>query len=89
MQPSSFSHAVTGVALVAAFVTLSLLGCALGTWTVMHHRLFPFEVYPAPDLHLMSKTNDDYYVRPYYHAVCYFSGCVTFLLMDNFRAREK
>ncbi|KAH6934093.1 hypothetical protein HPB50_020031 [Hyalomma asiaticum] len=28
---------------------------------------------------------NEFYLRPYYHAVCYFSGCMTFLLMDDFR----
>ncbi|KAL1424909.1 hypothetical protein MTO96_019771 [Rhipicephalus appendiculatus] len=34
---------------------------------------------------LMLQTLDEYYIRPYYHAVCYFGGCVTYLIIDDFR----
>ncbi|XP_070389119.1 nose resistant to fluoxetine protein 6-like [Dermacentor albipictus] len=44
--------------------------------------------FPVSNLHVMDKTMNDYYGRPYYHAVCYFSGCITYLLMDDFRNRK-
>ncbi|KAH6934663.1 hypothetical protein HPB50_026724 [Hyalomma asiaticum] len=34
---------------------------------------------------LMLRTVDDYYIRPYYHAVCYFGGCMTCLVIDDFK----
>ncbi|XP_049271195.1 nose resistant to fluoxetine protein 6 [Rhipicephalus sanguineus] len=34
---------------------------------------------------LMLRTLDEYYIRPYYHAVCYFGGCMTCLTVDDFR----
>ncbi|KAL1424905.1 hypothetical protein MTO96_019767 [Rhipicephalus appendiculatus] len=73
---------------VGAFITLSLLGCAISTWSVTNSTLLPFMAFPAPNLRVMDVTMNDYYVRPYYHAVCYFSGCITFLLMDDFRNRK-
>ncbi|KAL1424898.1 hypothetical protein MTO96_019760 [Rhipicephalus appendiculatus] len=72
-------------ALVAAFSVLSLLGCATGTWLVAHHQLQPIAVFPGPVVPLMKQTFSEYYIKPYYHAVCYFSGCMTFLLMEDFK----
>ncbi|KAL1424899.1 hypothetical protein MTO96_019761 [Rhipicephalus appendiculatus] len=76
------------MALVAAFSILSLLGCAVGTWVVAHHRLLPFMIFPGPNVTLLSRTQNVYYIRPYYHAVCYFSGCIAFLLVEDFRKRN-
>ncbi|XP_077510748.1 nose resistant to fluoxetine protein 6-like isoform X1 [Amblyomma americanum] len=73
---------------VAAFLLLSLLGCAVGTWVVDASDLPPFMIFPGPILQVMQRTVNEYYTRPYYHAVCYFSGCMTFLLMDDFRKRR-
>lgn len=73
---------------VAAFLLLSLLGCAIGTWVVDAQELPPFMIFPGPILQLMQKTVNEYYMRPYYHAVCYFSGCMTFLLKDEFKKRR-
>ncbi|XP_070389118.1 nose resistant to fluoxetine protein 6-like [Dermacentor albipictus] len=36
----------------------------------------------------MTNTLDEYYVRPYYHAVCYFSGCIAFLIMEGFKKKK-
>lgn len=73
---------------IGVFVALSLLGCAVATWAVADSTLLPFMAFPAPNLRVMEVTMNDYYVRPYYHAVCYFSGCITYLLIDDFRNRK-
>ncbi|KAL1424906.1 hypothetical protein MTO96_019768 [Rhipicephalus appendiculatus] len=73
---------------VGAFVLLSLLGCAIGTWAVAGSELLPFMIFPGPILQVMSKTVNEYYMRPYYHAVCYFGGCIAYLLIDDFRQRK-
>lgn len=73
---------------VGAFITLSLLGCAVATWAVANSTMMPFMAFPAPNLHVMDVTMNEYYVRPYYHAICYFSGCITYLLIDDFRNRK-
>ncbi|KAL3197406.1 hypothetical protein MRX96_044920 [Rhipicephalus microplus] len=75
-------------ALVAAFSMLSLLGCAIGTWVVARHQLQPMVVFPGPIVPLMKQTFSEYYMKPYYHAVCYFSGCMTFILMEDFKKRK-
>lgn len=73
---------------IGVFIAVSLLGCTIATWSVGGSVLLPFMAYPAPNLHVMDKTMNDFYMRPYYHAVCFFSGCVTYLLMDDFRNRK-
>ncbi|KAH7943044.1 hypothetical protein HPB52_004119 [Rhipicephalus sanguineus] len=73
---------------VGAFLALSLVGCAVGTWTVAGSDLPPFMMFPGPILQVMAKLVSEYYIRPYYHAACYFSGCMTYLLMDDFKERK-
>ncbi|XP_037564494.1 nose resistant to fluoxetine protein 6-like [Dermacentor silvarum] len=75
-------------ALVAAFTVFSLIGCAFGMWVLVSRDLLPFQIFPGPDMPLLTRTLSEFYVRPYYHAVCYFSGCMTFLLMGDFRKRK-
>nr|XP_037268659.1 nose resistant to fluoxetine protein 6-like [Rhipicephalus microplus] len=36
----------------------------------------------------MSRTQNLYYIRPYYHTVSYFSGCIAFLLAEDFRKKN-
>ncbi|KAL3240145.1 hypothetical protein MRX96_047984 [Rhipicephalus microplus] len=76
------------VALVVAFSVLSLLGCSVGTWIVAHHQLLPIIIFPGPNATLMSRTQNLYYIRPYYHTVSYFSGCIAFLLAEDFRKKN-
>ncbi|KAL1424903.1 hypothetical protein MTO96_019765 [Rhipicephalus appendiculatus] len=73
---------------VGALATLILLSCAIGTWVVATSDVSPFMIFPGPSLEITSRTVDEYYVRPYYHAVYYFSGCLTCLLLEDFRKRK-
>ncbi|KAL1424887.1 hypothetical protein MTO96_019749 [Rhipicephalus appendiculatus] len=73
---------------VGAFLVLSLVGCAIATCAVAGSDLPPSMMFPGPVLQTMSKIVNEYYIRPYYHAVCYFSGCMTYLLMNDFRQRK-
>ncbi|KAL1424888.1 hypothetical protein MTO96_019750 [Rhipicephalus appendiculatus] len=70
---------------LAALATLSLLGCIISTWTMARLNLPPFLIMPAPDESRMLRTINHYYVKPFYHAVCYFSGCMTCLIVADFR----
>ncbi|KAK8770566.1 hypothetical protein V5799_012967 [Amblyomma americanum] len=73
---------------LGAFAGLCLLGCAIATWTVSNPEITPFVVFPAKTPQMTMKTANEYYVRPFYHAVCYFSGCMAFLVIDDFRKRK-
>ncbi|KAH7957789.1 hypothetical protein HPB52_022671 [Rhipicephalus sanguineus] len=69
---------------LAALAVLSLLGCAIATWTMARLHLLPFIIIPFPHF----PTINDYYLTPFYHAVCYFSGCMTSLIVADFRERK-
>ncbi|KAH8038548.1 hypothetical protein HPB51_001812 [Rhipicephalus microplus] len=69
---------------LAAFAVLSLLGCAIATWTMARLNLLPFILIPFPDYARMMNTLNYYYILPFYHAVCYFSGCMMSLIVTDF-----
>ncbi|XP_070389973.1 nose resistant to fluoxetine protein 6-like [Dermacentor albipictus] len=73
---------------VGAFALLSLLGCVAATCVVAAFQLPPFMIFPGPSGDLMLRTLNEYYIRPYYHAVCYFGGCMTYLVLDDFKERK-
>ncbi|KAL3227650.1 hypothetical protein MRX96_048694 [Rhipicephalus microplus] len=70
---------------LTAFAFLSLLSCAGGVCVVASLKLPPFMIFPGPSPDVMMRTADEYYIRPYYHAVCYFGGCITYLIKEDFR----
>ncbi|XP_049272623.1 nose resistant to fluoxetine protein 6-like isoform X2 [Rhipicephalus sanguineus] len=37
---------------------------------------------------IVMQTANEYYIRPFYHAVCYFSGCMAFLVIDDMKERK-
>ncbi|XP_070389399.1 uncharacterized protein [Dermacentor albipictus] len=73
---------------VGAFALLSLLGCIAGTFIAAVFQLPPFMIFPGSSADLMLRTLNEYYIRPYYHAVCYFGGCMTYLVLDDFKERK-
>ncbi|XP_075543167.1 nose resistant to fluoxetine protein 6-like isoform X2 [Dermacentor variabilis] len=73
---------------VAIFALLSLVGCSIATWQVASNDMTPFVVAVTESLPTFLKTAYRYYFYPFYHAVCYFSGCITFFLVARFRKRE-
>ncbi|XP_065284677.1 nose resistant to fluoxetine protein 6-like isoform X3 [Dermacentor albipictus] len=73
---------------VGAFVLLSFMGCAYATWTISGSDLTPFVVFPTETPQVVMRTVNKYYIRPFYHAVCYFSGCIAFLVIDDIKERK-
>ncbi|XP_049520741.1 nose resistant to fluoxetine protein 6 [Dermacentor silvarum] len=73
---------------LAALAVLSLLCCAIATWTVARLHLLPFIIIPFAHYTRMLSTINEYYIKPFYHAVCYFSGCMTSLMVADFRERQ-
>nr|XP_050051296.2 nose resistant to fluoxetine protein 6-like [Dermacentor andersoni] len=73
---------------LATFTVLSLLGCAIAMWTATNPNVLPFMAYPAHTRSLQLTTFNLYYTRPFYHAVCFFSGCMTLLVLDDFSNRK-
>ncbi|XP_070395449.1 uncharacterized protein [Dermacentor albipictus] len=70
---------------IGAFIGLSLLGCAIALWTATDPDILPFLTFPSFTETVMLKTMNKYYMRPFYHAICFFSGCITLLVLDNFK----
>lgn len=71
-------------AALAALAMFSLLGCVIATWTKARLNLLPFGLFPAPNFSRMMRTVNECYMLPFYHAVCYFSGCMTSLILVDF-----
>ncbi|XP_077505900.1 nose resistant to fluoxetine protein 6-like [Amblyomma americanum] len=73
---------------LGAFAVLSLLGCAIAMWTAADPEVVPFMMFPGFTKRRVLKTLNLYYIKPFYHAVCFFSGCVTLMLLEDFRDRK-
>ncbi|XP_075535503.1 nose resistant to fluoxetine protein 6-like isoform X2 [Dermacentor variabilis] len=73
---------------VSIFALLSLIGCSIATWQVAGNDMTPFIVVVTESLSTLLRTAYRYYYHPFYHAVCYFSGCITFFLVAWFRERK-
>ncbi|XP_049519670.1 nose resistant to fluoxetine protein 6 isoform X2 [Dermacentor silvarum] len=75
-------------AALAALAMFSLLGCVIATRTKARLNLLPFALFPAPSFSRMMSTVNECYMLPFYHAVCYFSGCMTSLILADFGERK-
>ncbi|XP_077505897.1 nose resistant to fluoxetine protein 6-like [Amblyomma americanum] len=73
---------------IGAFALISLVGCCVAGWQVSSYQIAPFMVFLAHQLSTVGDTVNKYYMLPFYHAVCYFTGCIVYLVADNFRQRK-
>ncbi|XP_077527604.1 nose resistant to fluoxetine protein 6-like [Haemaphysalis longicornis] len=73
---------------VAIFALLSLLGCSIATWQVAGNQMTPFAMALTERLATVQETIGRYYFYPFYHAVCYFTGCATFFLVAWYKERK-
>lgn len=73
---------------IGAFAFLGLLGCCISAWQVTQWDIAPFMVFLARKLATVGDTVNKYYITPSYHAVCYFTGCIVYLVADNLRQRK-
>lgn len=73
---------------VVVFSILSLVGCSVATWQVAGNEMTPFVV-PLTEVPLtFLRTRSYYFFYPYYHAVCCFSGCLTYFVAAMFNERK-
>lgn len=70
---------------IAIFALLTLVGCAASTWHVAGNETPPFIVVVDESISNFFETMYFYYFYPHYHAACYFTGPITFLLLERFR----
>lgn len=73
---------------MAAFTLLALLSCAIATWQVAGNQMTPFIVVLTERLTTFLETGFYYYFYPFYHAACYFAGCLTFFLVAWYREKK-
>lgn len=73
---------------VLAFAVLALFGCCVAAWQARRTNIVPFMVFLAKSITTVRDTVNDYYTLPFYHAVCYFTGCITYIIARNFRERK-
>ncbi|CAN7941203.1 unnamed protein product [Ixodes hexagonus] len=67
------------------FAVLSVVSCAISAWQVHGNDMTPFLVPVTEKLSTLLDTLDNYYILPFYHAVCFFAGCITLLLVEKYR----
>ncbi|XP_037510230.2 nose resistant to fluoxetine protein 6 [Rhipicephalus sanguineus] len=73
---------------IGTFALLSLLGYGIAAWELASSNALPFMIFPAETPERTIVTVHEYYILPFIHALPYFSGCITFLIMDDFRERK-
>ncbi|CAN7937294.1 unnamed protein product [Ixodes hexagonus] len=67
---------------IAVFLGLSLAGCSFNAWQMHGTGYMPYNLpVPVPVQSFMDSINY-VYVLPTTHAVCFFSGCIMWLLVD-------
>lgn len=73
---------------VAVFVVLSLAGCSVATWQVAGSERTPFIVPVTESITAFLETGFYYYFYPFYHAVCYFAGCITYFFVIRYKEKK-
>lgn len=73
---------------ICAFVLMSVVSCGIATWQIAGTDLPPFMMFPMESPDVIETMANEYYLLPFYHIVCYFSGCITFLVMEDFKQRK-
>lgn len=73
---------------VTLFALLSLVGCSISTWQVAGNNKTPFMVVIVESIKVFTETTFRYYFYPFYHAICYFMGSVTFLSLSWFKGKK-
>lgn len=66
------------------FTALSLASCAVAAWQIYGTHMTPFLIPVATTFSTVMDTLNYYYLLPFYHGVCFFSGCITFLLVERY-----
>ncbi|XP_050051461.1 nose resistant to fluoxetine protein 6-like [Dermacentor andersoni] len=66
------------------FSVLSIVSCGIAAWQIYGTNMTPFLVALANEFGTVMDTLNHYYMLPFYHGVCFFSGCLTFLLVERY-----
>ncbi|CAN8019006.1 unnamed protein product, partial [Ixodes persulcatus] len=71
--------------LMAAFGALSMVSCSVATWKVHNTNLLPFLIGVSEKIGTVYDTLNYSYVLPFYHGVCFFTGCITLLMSQRYK----
>ncbi|XP_075751645.1 nose resistant to fluoxetine protein 6-like [Rhipicephalus microplus] len=66
------------------FGALSFACCIVSAWQIYGTNIPPFLIAVNTTYRKYLDTLNKYYVRPFYHGVCFFSGCMTFLAIQKY-----
>ncbi|KAL1413987.1 hypothetical protein MTO96_007802 [Rhipicephalus appendiculatus] len=69
---------------VFIFTVLSLLCCGIAAWQIYGTNVLPFLTSLHTTYRDLIDTTTQYYPLPFYHAVCFFSGCITFTFVGQY-----
>lgn len=70
---------------MTAFLSFGLLCCSITAWQVFNTPYPPFITPIVADVSILLGTLNYVYVLPFYHGICYYSGCMTCLLVKRYR----
>ncbi|KAK8771888.1 hypothetical protein V5799_024866 [Amblyomma americanum] len=66
------------------FTVLSIVCCGISAWQIYGTNMTPFLVAVSSTFSTVMDTLNHYYMLPFYHGVCFFSGCITFLIVERY-----
>ncbi|XP_050049866.2 nose resistant to fluoxetine protein 6-like [Dermacentor andersoni] len=70
---------------IGVFILLSIVSCSISAWQISGTHNTPFVIAITETMSILEDTLNNYYMFPFYHGVCYFSGCITFYLLQGFK----
>lgn len=70
---------------IGVFVLLSLVSCSISAWQISGTHNTPSVIAITETMSILEDTLNNYYILPFYHAVCYFSGCIAFYMLQSFK----
>lgn len=70
---------------IGVFVLLSIVSCSISAWQISGTHNTPSVIAITETMSILEDTLNNYYILPFYHAVCYFSGCIAFYMLQSFK----
>ncbi|XP_075732830.1 nose resistant to fluoxetine protein 6-like [Rhipicephalus microplus] len=70
------------------FTALSLITCGVSAWQMYGTNMLPLIIPWYSSYSALHDTLRFSYYLPFYHAVCFFSGCITFFLVKKYGKAE-
>ncbi|XP_075533587.1 nose resistant to fluoxetine protein 6-like [Dermacentor variabilis] len=75
-------------AIVASLAVMSIASCSYTAWQVYGTEYTPVVVHLTETMTTYLNMLTDVYMLPFYHAACYFGGCITFYAVHKYEDRK-